>query len=134
MIVRHQDKACIAFSDATCVRSCSFEERLKAQRAEKEAAEKEARRLGFKKQLSKEEKTTKRSQRLAAIGEDLLALSADQPFRFPATFTFVVRAFSSERTTNSCFQWCEILADRLVPNPSDQQYRIQVESMLGAPV
>jgi len=27
-------------------------------------------------------------------GEDLLAIAADQPFRFPATFTFVVRAFS----------------------------------------
>ncbi|KAL3637438.1 hypothetical protein CASFOL_018606 [Castilleja foliolosa] len=27
-------------------------------------------------------------------GEDLLAVAADQPFRFPATFTFVVRAFS----------------------------------------
>ncbi|GER47583.1 protein kinase superfamily protein [Striga asiatica] len=26
--------------------------------------------------------------------EDLLAIAADQPFRFPATFTFVVRAFS----------------------------------------
>lgn len=28
------------------------------------------------------------------VGEDLLAIAADQPFRFPATFTFVVRAFS----------------------------------------
>ncbi|CAK7337908.1 unnamed protein product [Dovyalis caffra] len=28
------------------------------------------------------------------IGEDLLSIAADQPFRFPATFTFVVRAFS----------------------------------------
>ena len=79
--------------------------------------------LGFKKQLTKEEKFEKRKQRLAAIGnvvtyqfekkkfmvysinfiiltqinfagEDLLAIAADQPFRFPATFTFVVRAFS----------------------------------------
>jgi predicted unusual protein kinase regulating ubiquinone biosynthesis (AarF/ABC1/UbiB family) len=32
--------------------------------------------------------------RLAAIGEDLLSIAVDQPFRFPATFTFVVRAFS----------------------------------------
>lgn len=69
----------------------SFEERLAAQRLEREAATTE---LGFKKPLSKEEKIKKRKQRLAAIGEDLLSIAADQPFRFPATFTFVVRAFS----------------------------------------
>ncbi|KAL8211311.1 hypothetical protein R6Q57_005748 [Mikania cordata] len=69
----------------------SFEERLVAQRKERELATEE---LGFKKQLSKEEKIEKKKQRLAAIGEDLLAIAADQPFRFPATFTFVVRAFS----------------------------------------
>lgn len=69
----------------------SFEERLVAQRKERELATQE---LGFKKQLSKEEKIEKKKQRLAAIGEDLLAIAADQPFRFPATFTFVVRAFS----------------------------------------
>ncbi|KAL8478913.1 hypothetical protein ACS0TY_030704 [Phlomoides rotata] len=69
----------------------SFEERLAAQRREREMATAE---LGFKKPLTKEEKIEKRKQRLAAIGEDLLAIAADQPFRFPATFTFVVRAFS----------------------------------------
>ncbi|XP_027076762.1 protein ACTIVITY OF BC1 COMPLEX KINASE 8, chloroplastic [Coffea arabica] len=69
----------------------SFEERLAAQRREREMAATE---LGFKKPLSKEEKIEKKKQRLAAIGEDLLAIAADQPFRFPATFTFVVRAFS----------------------------------------
>ncbi|KAJ0975198.1 hypothetical protein J5N97_017163 [Dioscorea zingiberensis] len=69
----------------------SFEERLVAQRREREVAAAE---LGFKKQLSKEERFEKKKQRLAAIGEDLLAIAADQPFRFPATFTFVVRAFS----------------------------------------
>ncbi|MFS8018712.1 putative ABC-type Cd(2+) transporter [Helianthus anomalus] len=69
----------------------SFEERLVAQRKEREMATAE---LGFKKQLTKEEKIEKKKQRLAAIGEDLLAIAADQPFRFPATFTFVVRAFS----------------------------------------
>lgn len=31
----------------------------------------------------------------AAIGEDLFAIATDQPFRFPSTFTFVVRAFST---------------------------------------
>uniref|UniRef100_A0A804PDS0 Uncharacterized protein n=1 Tax=Zea mays TaxID=4577 RepID=A0A804PDS0_MAIZE len=35
-------------------------------------------------------KTTGNSE----FGEDLLVIAADQPFRFPATFTFVVRAFS----------------------------------------
>uniref|UniRef100_A0A1J3CI53 ABC1 atypical kinase-like domain-containing protein n=1 Tax=Noccaea caerulescens TaxID=107243 RepID=A0A1J3CI53_NOCCA len=71
----------------------SFEERLAAQRKEKEEIA-AAEQLGFKKPLSKEEKQEKKKQRLAAIGEDLLAIAADQPFRFPATFTFVVRAFS----------------------------------------
>ncbi|MED6160002.1 Protein ACTIVITY OF BC1 COMPLEX KINASE 8, chloroplastic [Stylosanthes scabra] len=69
----------------------SFEERLAAQRREREMATAE---LGFKKPLSKEEKVMKKKERLAAIGEDLLSIAADQPFRFPATFTFVVRAFS----------------------------------------
>ncbi|ONM62850.1 hypothetical protein ZEAMMB73_Zm00001d000228 [Zea mays] len=69
----------------------SFQECLTAQRKEREMATAE---LGFKKQLTKEEKFEKRKQRLATIGEDLLAIAADQPFRFPATFTFVVRAFS----------------------------------------
>ncbi|KAF5203692.1 Abc-1 domain-containing protein [Thalictrum thalictroides] len=69
----------------------SFEERLAAQRKEREMANKD---LGFKKPLSKEEKMEKKKQRLAAIGEDLLSIAANQPFRFPATFTFVVRAFS----------------------------------------
>ncbi|XP_073104185.1 protein ACTIVITY OF BC1 COMPLEX KINASE 8, chloroplastic isoform X2 [Elaeis guineensis] len=69
----------------------SFEERLAAQRKEREMATTE---LGFKKPLSREERLEKKKQRLAAIGEDLLAIAADQPFRFPATFTFVVRAFS----------------------------------------
>ena len=43
----------------------SFEERLAAQRREREMAATE---LGFKKPLSKEEKIEKKKQRLAAIG------------------------------------------------------------------
>uniref|UniRef100_A0A7N0TEF7 ABC1 atypical kinase-like domain-containing protein n=1 Tax=Kalanchoe fedtschenkoi TaxID=63787 RepID=A0A7N0TEF7_KALFE len=31
----------------------------------------------------------------SAIGEDLFAIATDQPFRFPSTFTFVLRAFST---------------------------------------
>ncbi|MBF2098008.1 MAG: AarF/ABC1/UbiB kinase family protein [Gloeomargaritaceae cyanobacterium C42_A2020_066] len=34
-------------------------------------------------------------QSVAAISEDLYAIAFDQPFRFPATFTFVMRAFST---------------------------------------
>lgn len=47
----------------------SFEERLAAQRAEKERMEAEAKKMGFKKQLSKEEKAEKKKLRLAAIGK-----------------------------------------------------------------
>ncbi|MEM9539026.1 MAG: AarF/ABC1/UbiB kinase family protein [Cyanobacteria bacterium P01_E01_bin.42] len=34
-------------------------------------------------------------QSIEAIGEDLYEIAYDQPFRFPATFTFVMRAFST---------------------------------------
>ena len=44
----------------------SFEERLAAQRKEREAATAE---LGFKKQLTREERLEKKKQRLAAIGK-----------------------------------------------------------------
>ena len=30
-----------------------------------------------------------------AIGEDMFAIAVDQPFRFPAAFTFVLRAFGT---------------------------------------
>lgn len=36
-----------------------------------------------------------REETLGAIGEDLFAIALDSPFRFPATFTFVLRAFST---------------------------------------
>jgi len=38
---------------------------------------------------------TERQETIATIGEDLFAIAVDQPFRFPATFTFVLRAFST---------------------------------------
>ncbi|KAG1679839.1 hypothetical protein FOA52_012752 [Chlamydomonas sp. UWO 241] len=38
---------------------------------------------------------TERDETIANIGEDLFAIANDQPFRFPATFTFVLRAFST---------------------------------------
>jgi predicted unusual protein kinase regulating ubiquinone biosynthesis (AarF/ABC1/UbiB family) len=34
-------------------------------------------------------------QSVSAIGDDLYEIAYDQPFRFPATFTFVMRAFST---------------------------------------
>ena len=34
-------------------------------------------------------------QSVASISEDLYEIAYDQPFRFPATFTFVMRAFST---------------------------------------
>ncbi|KAL6785821.1 AKC4 [Auxenochlorella protothecoides x Auxenochlorella symbiontica] len=43
---------------------------------------------------TKEEKRMKRKEILSSIGEDLLLAAADKPFRFPATFTFVVRSFT----------------------------------------
>ena len=32
---------------------------------------------------------------MGAIGEDLFSIALDQPFRFPASFTFVLRAFTT---------------------------------------
>ncbi|CAI9090022.1 OLC1v1024705C1 [Oldenlandia corymbosa var. corymbosa] len=39
--------------------------------------------------------TPDQQQTFSAIGEDLFAIATDQPFRFPSTFTFVLRAFST---------------------------------------
>jgi predicted unusual protein kinase regulating ubiquinone biosynthesis (AarF/ABC1/UbiB family) len=41
------------------------------------------------------QQATQREETIGAIGEDLFAIALDQPFRFPATFTFVLRAFST---------------------------------------
>ncbi|KAK9804460.1 hypothetical protein WJX73_004145 [Symbiochloris irregularis] len=40
-------------------------------------------------------KQAERKETLAAIGEDLFSVAVDQPFRFPAAFTFVLRAFTT---------------------------------------
>jgi predicted unusual protein kinase regulating ubiquinone biosynthesis (AarF/ABC1/UbiB family) len=46
------------------------------------------------------------------IGEDLFAIAIDQPFRFPATFTFVLRAFSTlegiGKTLNPAYNFSEV--------------------------
>jgi predicted unusual protein kinase regulating ubiquinone biosynthesis (AarF/ABC1/UbiB family) len=71
----------------------SLDERLQIQKQERETRGEEYS-AQFKPQRSKEESKAKRKAILSNIGEDLLSVSKDQPFRFPATFTFVVRAFS----------------------------------------
>merc|ERR1712216_192235 len=68
----------------------------------------------FKAPRTKEEKQQVRKRILSNIGEDLLVVSKDQPFRFPAEFTFVVRAFSVldgiGKTLNKKFDISEIAA------------------------
>jgi len=46
-------------------------------------------------QLSKDEQKSKVKNQRAQLGEDLLSVSSDLPFKFPPTFTFVFRAFTS---------------------------------------
>eukprot|EP01025_Chloroclados_australasicus_P030844 TRINITY_DN31030_c0_g2_i1.p1 TRINITY_DN31030_c0_g2~~TRINITY_DN31030_c0_g2_i1.p1 ORF type:complete len:772 (-),score=97.13 TRINITY_DN31030_c0_g2_i1:306-2621(-) len=70
----------------------SFQERLVQQRQEKESNPDSQ--SSFKPQRTKDEAKARRKQILASIGEDLVLAAADQPFRFPAEFTFVVRSFT----------------------------------------
>lgn len=60
----------------------SFEERLAAQRAEKERMKAEAAKLSFKKRLTKEEKAEKRKMRLAAIERICCLLEQTNLFDF----------------------------------------------------
>lgn len=71
----------------------SFYDRLENQVAEREEKG-EAYSKEFKEKRTKEEKQARRKEILGNIGEDLLSVSKDQPFRFPAEFTFVIRAFT----------------------------------------
>ncbi|XP_027330887.1 protein ACTIVITY OF BC1 COMPLEX KINASE 7, chloroplastic-like isoform X2 [Abrus precatorius] len=58
--------------------------------------------------------TPDQQQTLSAIGEDLFAIAQDQPFRFPSTFAFVLRAFSTLEgigyTLNPNFSFAKIAA------------------------
>ncbi|MED6106285.1 Protein ACTIVITY OF BC1 COMPLEX KINASE 7, chloroplastic, variant 2 [Stylosanthes scabra] len=58
--------------------------------------------------------TPDQAQTFSAIGEDLFAIAQDQPFRFPSTFTFVLRAFSTLEgigyTLNPDFSFAKIAA------------------------
>merc|ERR1719424_1389040 len=71
----------------------SFEQRVETQETQR-AVNKDEYEGEFKPKRTKEEKKERRKQILSNIGEDLLVVSKDQPFRFPAELTFVVRAFS----------------------------------------
>ncbi|WIA14006.1 hypothetical protein OEZ85_002567 [Tetradesmus obliquus] len=55
---------------------------------------------------------TERQEAIGKIGEDLFAIAIDQPFRFPATFTFVLRAFSTlegiGKTLNPAYNFSEV--------------------------
>ena len=71
----------------------SFRQRLMNQRKQAEESGEEYAN-SFKPQRTKEEKQAKRKEILNNIGEDLLAVGQDQPFRFPASLTFCIRAFT----------------------------------------
>jgi len=45
--------------------------------------------------ISNLSRQAERRETLENIGEDVFAIAIDQPFRFPATFTFVLRAFTT---------------------------------------
>mmetsp|Transcript_30175 Transcript_30175/g.64490 ORF Transcript_30175/g.64490 Transcript_30175/m.64490 type:complete len:834 (+) Transcript_30175:278-2779(+) len=70
----------------------SFKTRLREQREERKRME--ADKSQPVTDYTKEDKKEKRKKILSNIGQDLLVVANDQPFRFPALFTFVVRAFS----------------------------------------
>lgn len=82
-------------ADLTAVRRTAdfflsqFDARINAQKKARETNREEFE-AEFKAPRTKEEKQAVRKRILSNIGEDLLVVSKDQPFRFPAEFTFVV--------------------------------------------
>ncbi|GAB4813023.1 hypothetical protein N2152v2_000069 [Parachlorella kessleri] len=71
----------------------SFQDRLEEQKRERQRS-KEYEKTFKAQTVTKDDMKARRKQILANIGEDLLVAAADKPFRFPATFTFVVRSFT----------------------------------------
>ena len=74
-------------------------------------------------------------QSVTAISDDLYAIAYDQPFRFPATFTFVMRAFSTlegvGKGLNPDFNFMEAakpFANKLMSNSN---FSNSTESLLG---
>merc|ERR1719163_1392343 len=65
----------------------SFDNRVEEQQKQR-TENKEEYEAEFKQQRTKEEKKARRKQILSNIGEDLLVVSKDQPFRFPAELRF----------------------------------------------
>ncbi|CAG9466104.1 unnamed protein product [Pedinophyceae sp. YPF-701] len=93
----------------------SFQNRLDEQKeAQSSMGKDKYEAQGFKGERSKDEKKQRRKQILEAIGEDLLSVADEQPFRFPAEFTFAVRSFTVldgiGKALNSRFDITEISA------------------------
>lgn len=79
---------------------------------------------------------TERQETIGAIGEDLFAIALDQPFRFPATFTFVLRAFSTlegiGRTLNPSYNFSAVAtpyAQELLQLQDGQQQGFIIEQL-----
>ncbi|NJR66540.1 MAG: AarF/ABC1/UbiB kinase family protein [Leptolyngbyaceae cyanobacterium CRU_2_3] len=77
-------------------------------------------------------------QSVAAISDDLYELAYDQPFRFPATFTFVMRAFSTlegvGKGLDPDFNFMEVarpFATEIMANGNGSNSSSLSESLLG---
>jgi predicted unusual protein kinase regulating ubiquinone biosynthesis (AarF/ABC1/UbiB family) len=92
-------------ADLTAVRRTAdfflsqFDARINAQKKARDT-NKEEFEAEFKAPRTKEEKKAVRKRILTNIGEDLLVVSKDQPFRFPAEFTFVVVSIDGSKFEN----------------------------------